>query len=191
MSPNFASIKSKDLKLFASNRSNHNKIGVGSALQAPGSLRPSALGQAAATRWKTPRALKGNMFLQELKVIRSPESKVSEKYHILYNVLAPKLVQKTALVESKAQSDALEVLQYLVAGDPAAGEQASEMMPLLDSSLPLKQDIIYILARFVPGGIGGQRRKPGPHGLGDARVQQARPLPLGAYAAQAPQQQLP
>lgn len=47
------------------------------------------------------------MFLQELKFIRCPHNKVSQKYHILYNVLAPKLMQKASLVESKVQRDAL------------------------------------------------------------------------------------
>ena len=111
MSPNFASIKNKDMKLFASNRSNHNKIGVSHSLQAQSALRQSALGQTAtAPRQRTPLALRENIFLHEYKYIRCQHNKVSQKYHLLYNVLAPKLMQKMSLVDSKVQRDALQVL---------------------------------------------------------------------------------
>lgn len=62
------------------------------------------------------------------------------------------------------------------------------MMPLLDSSLPLKQDIIYILARFVPEGMSSQSKKPSALGRSEAKPQGQRALPLGVYAGQAPQQ---
>lgn len=187
MSPNFASIKSKELKLFASNRSNNNKMGLS---HVPGlAAQPGALGQSAAARQRTPRALKDNLFLQELKFIRCPLNSVSQKYHILYDVLAPKLMQRESLADSKVQKDAVEVLQYLVAGDPVAGEQPQDMMPLLDSSLPLMQDIIYMLARYVPGGLAAQRKKSNFDSADNMNMQQARrALPLGVYTGQAPQQ---
>lgn len=61
------------------------------------------------------------------------------------------------------------------------------MMPLLDSSLPLKQDIIYILARFVPEGMSSQSKKPGTQNQREPKPQGQRALPLGVYAGQAPQ----
>ena len=61
-------------------------------------------------RQRTPPALRENIFLHEYKYIRCQHNKVSQKYHLLYNVLAPKLMQKMSLVDSKVQRDALQVL---------------------------------------------------------------------------------
>lgn len=97
-----------------------------------------------------PEFLNGNTFLSEYLFIKDPDNKVSQKYVMLYQVLAPKLVQRTALVNSKVQDDALAVLKALVDAPSLDGFKEKPVMPLLDSSNPLKQDIIYLLSRFVP-----------------------------------------
>ena len=54
-----------------------------------------------APRQRTPIALRENIFLHEYKFIRCQQNKVSQKYNMLYNVLAPKLMQKVSLIDSK------------------------------------------------------------------------------------------
>lgn len=68
---------------------------------------------------KTPVSLKENMFVSEFRHLRDPMIKPAQKYNILYSTLAPKLVQKVGLIESKVQHDAVQVLQELVGGTTA------------------------------------------------------------------------
>ena len=55
----------------------------------------------ASTQPKTPTSLKDNMFVGEFRHLRDPMIKPAQKYNILYSTLAPKLVQKVGLIESK------------------------------------------------------------------------------------------
>ena len=41
------------------------------------------------------------MFVGEFRHLRDPMIKPAQKYNILYSTLAPKLVQKVGLIESK------------------------------------------------------------------------------------------
>jgi hypothetical protein len=48
----------------------------------------------------TPPSLKNNIFIKEYKFLRCRENETSKKYDILYNILAPKLLQKPELIGS-------------------------------------------------------------------------------------------
>ena len=88
-------------------------------------------------RADVPELGKDNMFLNEYKFIKAPFNKVSQKYNILYQVLAPKLMAKPNLINSKVQHDAHMVLKVLISNEKDKPQCFKEMMPTGDI-LPLK-----------------------------------------------------
>lgn len=64
-------------------------------------------------RDRTPSPLGENMFKSEYKYLRDPMNKTHQKYNILYQVLAPKLMMKKGLVHTKIQMDAFQVIKTL------------------------------------------------------------------------------
>ena len=102
-------------------------------------------------RSEVPELCADNAFMNEYKFIKAPFNKVSQKYNILYQVLAPKLLAKKSLVNSKMQADALEVLGALAAPSTARDKSSSYngLMPT-GAPLPLRQDIENLLALYTP-----------------------------------------
>ena len=105
-------------------------------------------------------------------------------------MLAPKLVQKAGLVDSQIQHDAVQVLQWLVGGSLDEADEARPMgtgvMPLLDSSSCLKQDIIYMLGRYLPS-IAAHYKPQKPSTQMGPNRQGAGPHRAGLLVGQAPQ----
>lgn len=89
------------------------------------------------------------MFKNEYKFIADPQNKTYQKYNILYTLLAPKLMMRTTLVNSKMQLDAYQVIKSL---SEAQTPPSSILNPTIseNGSLPLRQDLLDLLSRYRP-----------------------------------------